>query len=134
MAQKTKWATAKNLTPGLDVGVFAIRQKIAVAAADAVAANDTILLYTFQKGGVIYKADLKTSASLGAGATAQLRTLGSSAQDVTAATAAGAASKVNGGAAGPVEFEAGDTLEILVAGGAIAAPADVSVHLLIQYD
>lgn len=82
--------------------------------------------------GRLTKAVLRTSATLGVGCTVQLRlNRGGVYTVLTAATTAGAASKVDDSAqqAVPIALQDNDIIEILVGGANVTAAATVTVDL-----
>lgn len=131
MAKITTLATPATLTPGLDVGPSWLKKKIAVDSTTA-DSGDVIELLTFQKAGTIHLAHIEASATLGAGCTVKLAVGdGDTNVDVTAATTAAQASKVFG--SNPVEFAAGAKLYAVVGGADIAASANITARVQVQY-
>lgn len=122
--------------PQHETDVAAIRKSFSVANGDADAA-DVIQVFQVPVGASwrLHDVTLRTSASLGASATLQARVNRSgTTTNVTAATTAAAASKVNSSAqAGvPFDLQGGDILELVVAGAGITASAGVTVDALIS--
>lgn len=119
--------------PQADIGVRHVKKTISVVNGSA-NNGDQINVFGFApdfKGRLIY-AVLRTSATLGASATVQLRLNRSGVYTVlTAATTAGAASKATDVAqAGvPMDVQGGDILELLVGGANITAAADITVDV-----
>ena len=110
--------------------------KVISLASDAANSADTIEVFGFPPDarGKIVEAYLRTSATLGASCTIQLRiNRGGSRTTLTAATTAGGASKVSGVAqAGvPFEIQGGDIVELLVGGADIAAAATATIDLMV---
>lgn len=121
--------------PVQSTGAFRISKTLALPASGIVNA-DTIEVIGFPPDfkGKLIEAYLRTSATLGASATIQLRVnRGGSRTVVSAATTAGGASKVTGVAqAGlPFDLQAGDIVELLVGGADISGAATATVDLLI---
>jgi hypothetical protein len=117
-------------TPSINSGVFHVQKTLAVVNGSA-ANGDTIDVMGIapsQKVDLI-SAVLRTSASLGAGATVQLRAAGSA---VTTATTAAAASKVdsNSDSDVPMSLNGGDLIDLLVGGAGITAGATITVDLM----
>lgn len=135
MATNSLYAIPAVLTPGLDVGpsVLTIKQTLATTA--PVQSGDLILLATFPKAGRAFGAYLNVKATLGTSCTLKLSVGdGSSNVDLTGATTAGAASKVNGNTIGPIDFAAGANLYATIGGAAITAGAAIEVDVLVDYN
>lgn len=117
--------------PTIEQDVQHIQKVLAIPNAAANNA-DAIEVFKFPlsvKGRIVH-AILRTSATLGAGCTLQLRVNRSGVYTViTAATTAGAASKVDGSAQAGVPFtvQGGDVIEALVGGANVGAAATVTV-------
>ncbi|TKD50575.1 hypothetical protein [Sphingomonas baiyangensis] len=125
-------ALAATLTPALDVGTHHQKRSVVVPAA-GVANGDLIELQTFNRAGTLVKVDLAVSATLGAGATVKLAVGdGTTNVDITGATTAGGASKVNGNTIGPVDYAAGSKLYAIVGGANVSASATLRYDLLRQ--
>ena len=110
-------------------GSFAIKKAITVVNGSANNA-DTIDIMKVAPGQKyrLTSAIVRASASLGAGATVQLRVAGNA---VTGATTAGAASKVDSisNALVPLDVSGGDLIDLLVGGANITAGATITVDL-----
>jgi hypothetical protein len=133
MATVSKHLLASTLTPIVDVSTYHLTRKVALASGDA-SNGDNIQLATILRGGRLFTSHLRTSGTLGAGATLKLqRNRGGTRVDLTGATTAGGASYVNGSAIGPLDVQAGDIIEALVGGANIAAAADIEVDLSLQH-
>lgn len=127
-------ALAATLTPQIEEGAYLVKETYAIASG-AADSGDLIELMTFGRAGTIIKADASVDGTLGAGCTVKLAVGdGTTDTDVTGATTAAAASKVNGNTIGPVHFDTGAKLFAVVAGADIAAAANLAVNLLIQHD
>jgi hypothetical protein len=105
-------------------------------ASDAADNADTIEVFGFPPDahGKIVEAYLRTSATLGASCTLQLRiNRGGNRTNLTAATTAGGASKVTGAAQTgvPFEIQGGDIIELLVGGADISAAATATIDLMV---
>lgn len=115
--------------PRINTGNFAVKKAITVVNGSANNA-DTIDIMKIAPGQKyrLLSAVLRQSASLGAGATVQLRVAGVA---VTTATAAGAASKVDSisNAGVPLDVNGGDLIDLLVGGANITAGATITVDL-----
>lgn len=119
--------------PSYNSGIASIQKVLAFSSSQA-ANGDQVNVMAIPAGAKkrLTRAVVRTSGTLGASATLQLRLNRDSSYTVlTAATGAGAASKVTDVAqAGvPIDLEGGDIIELLVGGADIAAAADVTVDL-----
>lgn len=116
--------------PSINTGVMHVQKVIAVVSGSADNADtiDVMAIAPSQKVRLV-SASVRTSATLGASATVQLRAAGVA---VTTATAAGAASKVDSDSDAdvPKDLDGGDLIDLLVGGANITAPADITVDLL----
>lgn len=130
MATNTALALAAVLQPQLDVGAFHVQKSFAIPA--TVGANgDLVKLMTFGRAGTIVKFDAALSATLGANATMKFAVGdGTTNVDLTSATTAGAASKVNGNTIGPIDYAAGASLYAIIGGADVSAAATLKVNLL----
>lgn len=122
--------------PSYNSGVASVQKKLALTNGIAAAA-DAIEVFEVPLGDKmrLNSAVLRTSATLGTGATLQARVnRGGVFTTITAATAAGAASKVDSSAqAGvPFDLEGGDVIELLVGGANITAAATATVDLFVS--
>lgn len=133
MAIYSTVAVPANVTPNLDVGVYPVRHTFALPAS-GVADGDLVKLITFQRAGVLHQVNGATSATLGASATLKLVVGdGTTNVDVTGASTAGSAQKINGNTVGPIAFAAGASLYGLVAGAALGSAANLTVDLLVSH-
>lgn len=118
-------AIAARNVRSVDVGEYAIDAKPVLPVA---AAGDSITLFTAPHDIRLYGAHLRQPANVGAGVTLKLqRNRAGTRVDLTTATTAATAGVVSGGGLVPIDLLAGDTVEVLVTGGANAAVA-------IEYD
>jgi hypothetical protein len=127
MAIITSVAIPRTQVRSLDTGLYLQTQRPLLPAANA---GDSIVVLTQPTAGRIYGAHLTVPATLGAGVTvkAQKRdAVTGVAVDITASSTAATAGVVAGTGLVPIDFNAGDTLEILVSGAAIAAGAGVVI-------
>jgi hypothetical protein len=134
MADITKHLLASTLTPQHEVQAYTVTLKRSLAANDA-AQDDSIQLMTIGQNARINGACtfLKTSATLGASATAKLqRNRDGTRVDLTIATTAGSAGIVSGVTKGCLDLLAGDIIEVLIAGAGQSAAADIEVDMLLQ--
>lgn len=119
MATITSIAVLARNVRVVDVGLFAIDAKPALPAA---ANGDNIVLLTAPCDMRLFSAHLRQPATLGAAATLKLqRVRGGVRTDLTAATTAATAGVVSGAGLVPIDILAGDTIEVLVGGGALSA-------------
>ncbi|WP_145960513.1 hypothetical protein [Novosphingobium meiothermophilum] len=126
---------ADDRLPSVNTDVSSIVKTLAFTNGVA-ASGDQVNVLTFPPNfrERLVDAIVRTSATLGAGCTLQLRlNRGGSFTVLTAATTAGAASKVDASAqAGvPITLQGGDIIELLVGGANVAAAATVTVDLLL---
>jgi hypothetical protein len=113
----------------LDTGMFNLSGKPTLPAA---AAADNITLLTFPNAGRIVNAHLKVPATLGASVVLKMqKNSGGTRTDLTVATTAATAGVVTSATIGPVDFAAGDTIELLVS-GATVTPQIVEFDLACQ--
>lgn len=107
---------ARNISM-LDTGTFNLDGKPVLPA---VANGDRIVLLTFPNDGRMTSAYLTVSAGLGGAATLKMQRNRSGVYtDITAVTTAATAGKVGSAGLLPLDFLAGDTIELLVGGGAL---------------
>jgi hypothetical protein len=133
MAVITSLLLASTLTRQHEVGLYNLNRTVDVPAT-GIANGDNVQLLTIGQGARLVGAHVKTSATLGAGATLQLqRNRGGVRTNISAATAAGAAGYANGNAIGPVDLQRGDIIEALVGGAGITSAATVEVDLQLQH-
>ncbi|MCP3735624.1 hypothetical protein M9979_12145 [Sphingomonas sp. RP10(2022)] len=119
MATITSIAIAARNVRSLDTGVYSIDGKPALPA---VAAGDRIVLFTAPHAMRLTSAHLRQTAGMGASATLKLqKNSASTYTDLTASTTAATAGVVNSAGLLPIDLAAGDTVEVLVSGGASAA-------------
>lgn len=117
MATLTTIAVSATQVKILDTGIFDINQKPVLPAA---ANGDRIVLFTFPCAFRMTSTHLKVSAGLGAAATLKLQKNSAGAYtDISAVTTAATAGVVTAALIGPTDFAAGDTIELLVGGGAL---------------
>lgn len=121
--------------PSIATGVSVLQKVLAIAADQA---NNADRIEVFEVPVSAEKrlvgAQVRTSATLGAGTTLQLRVNRDGVfTNVTAATTAAVASKVTDVAQAdmPFDLEGGDIIELLVGGADISAAATVTVDLFI---
>jgi hypothetical protein len=134
MAIITSLAKAATTRPVLDVGPYGLKDSFALTATISDNA-DVIELFSFPRAGTVYTANLAISATLGASATMKLVVGdGTTNVDLTTATTAGGASKVNGTTVGPISFAAGAKVYLLNGGADVSAAATATTHLLVQHD
>lgn len=120
---------ARNVK-SLDTGVYNITDKPTLPAA---ASADRIVLFTFPHAVRMSAAHLKVPATLGASATVKLQKNSSGTYtDITAISTAATAGSISSSAIGPIDFAAGDTVEVLVGGGALTA-GQVEYDILCQH-
>ncbi len=129
MAKNSTLLLARVLTPSLPVGAYNVTRKVAIPA--GVPAGDQVQLFTITQAGRISVAFLNQLASAGVGVTLQLvRNRGGVLTNLTAATAAGAASVVSNNAIGGVDVAVDDIIEVSVAGGpTVAVNIETDVQL-----
>ncbi|WP_420136749.1 hypothetical protein [Sphingomonas sp.] len=119
MATNTTIAIPATQLKSLDTGLYNITSKPALPG---VANGDRIVLMTFGHAARVSAAHLRQTAAMGAAATMKLqRNSGGVYTARPAATPAATAGSVGSAAIGPLDFIAGDTVEILVGGGALTA-------------
>lgn len=115
--------------PSINTGVRHVRKTLSLVNGSA---NDTdtidVMVVAPGQRGRLVKAEMRVSASLGAGATVQLRADGTA---ITPASTAAAASKVDSDSDidMPMDLDGGEVIDLLVAGANITAGADVTVDL-----
>lgn len=131
MATLTSIAVPSTQVKILDTGIFDISLKPLLPAA---ANGDRIVLLTFPCAFRMSSTHLKVSAGLGAAATLKMqKNSGGVYTDISATTTAATAGVVTAALIGPVDFAAGDTIELLVGGGALTgAVAGTEVDVLGQ--
>jgi hypothetical protein len=133
MAVINTLAVPAVVTPNLDVGVYPVRHTYSVPAS-GIASGDLVRLITFQRAGVLHQVNGATSASLGTSATIKLAVgTDGSTTDVTGASTAGSAQKINGNTIGPIAFAAGDSLYGIIGGANVTAAANLTVDLLVSH-
>jgi len=117
MATNTTIALPATQVKILDTGIFDISLKPVLPA---VANGDRIVLFTFPCAFRMTSLHLKVSNGLGAAATLKLQKNSAAVYtDISIATTAATAGVVTAATIGPVDFAAGDTVELLVGGGAL---------------
>lgn len=124
-----------NKLPAYEAAADSVQKTLNVVNASA-ANGDQINVLAIQPGQKqrIVGASVRVSATLGAGATVQLRLNRAGVFTVlTAATTAGAAGKVDSSAqiGVPMDVQGGDIVELLVGGAGITAAAAITVDLLL---
>jgi hypothetical protein len=125
MATNNLIAIPARLVRSLDTGNYTMDGKPTLPVA---AAGDSITLFTMVHAGRIMGATLKVPNTVGAAVTLKLqKNSGGTRTDLTVATTAATAGVVTGVTLLPVDFLAGDTVEILTAGGTNAA-------VIVEYD
>lgn len=122
-----------NAFPSWNSGIASIQKVLAFSSTQA-GNGDQVNVLEVPPGAKkrLTRATLRTSGTLGAGCTVQLRVnRGGSFTVLTAATTAASASKVSDAAqAGvPFDLQGGDIIELLVGGADVAAAATVTVDL-----
>lgn len=125
MADVTKFKTPDEQRPDVINGrSYDIVRRIPVVSGDC-PQNDNIVVIDIPPGHQIVDCYLRHDATLGASATAQLR-LGTTA--LTAATSAGSANGVKANTTlAPYDAAADQALNVLIAGAAITASANITV-------
>lgn len=132
MAIQTSIAVGKLLVRSLDTGLFV---QIFKPVLPVTAQNDSQVIATQRHSGRLVTAHLRVPANLGAGATAKLqkRDVGTgTAVDITAATTAATAGVVSSAGLLPIDFNDGDTIELLVSGAATTVAATIEIDLQMQ--
>lgn len=125
MALNSTIALAATQVRSLDTNLYDI---IGKPVLPAVAAGDNVTLFTAPHAMRVTSAHLRVPATLGAGVVCKLqKNSGGVRTDLTAATTAATAGVVSSAGLLPVDMAAGDTVEVLVSGGASTAGA-------IEYD
>lgn len=133
MAVITSIAVPATVMPQLDVGVYPVRHVFSISSTLA-DSGDLVKLFTFQRAGVLHQVNGATSATLGASATIKLAVgTDGSTTDVTGATTAGSAQKINGNTVGPIAFAAGDSLYGIIGGADVSSAATLTVDLLVSH-
>ena len=128
MADVTKFKLVDEQRPAVINGrLYTIARRIAVVSGDC-PQNDNIVMFDLPIGHQIVAAGIRHDATLGASATAQLRA-GTTA--ITAASSAGAASAVQLNAVVPIDRAAEQAINILIAGAAITASANIDMWAVI---
>lgn len=122
-----------NAFPSYNSGIASIQKVLSFSSSQA-DNGDQVNVLQVPPGAKkrLTRAVVRTSGTLGASCTVQLRVNRDSSYTVlTAATAAGAASKVTDVAqAGvPFDLEGGDIVELLIGGADVTAAADVTVDM-----
>lgn len=135
MTVQTTIALAATKVRSLDTGVFNISNKWLLPATTN---GDSHVLMTMPHAGRMSSMHLKVPATLGAAAICKLQkrdAVTTTAIDITAATTAATAGVVTGAAVGPFDYNAGDTIELIVSGGNLTAQATANVEtdLLAQH-
>ena len=124
MATNSTIAVPASLVRSLDTNLYDIAGKPTLPA---VASGDSVTLFTAPHAMRVTSAHLRVPATLGAGVTCKLqKNTGGTRSDITASTTAataGVVASVNL----PIDLASGDTIEVLVSGGASSAGA-------IEYD
>jgi hypothetical protein len=132
MAIQTAIAIAAKNVRSLDTNLYDITGKPVLPAT---ANGDSQVLLTFPNAARLYGAHLTVPATLGAGVTVKLQkrdgTTGA-AVDITASSVAATAGIVSGTGLVPIDVKAGDTIEVLVSGGASAA-GQIAFDLVAQH-
>lgn len=122
MATVSTIAIAAKLVRSLDTGLFDITGKPALPAA---ANADRITLFTAPHDMRVISAHLRQTAGMGAAATLKMQKnpqgAGANLVDMTAATTAATAGVVTSAGLLPIDLAAGDTVDLLVGGGALTA-------------
>lgn len=114
----------------VDVGSFAIDDKPTLPV--VATAGDSVTLFTAPCDMRLYGAHLRQPATVGAGVTLKLqKNSGGTRTDLTASTTAATAGVVSGSGLVPIDLKAGETVEVLVSGGANAAVA-IEYDLLVR--
>lgn len=127
MAIQTTIAKPAKLVRSLDMNAYDVNDKVQLPVT---ANGDSQVLLTMPHNARLYGAHLTVPAGLGAGVVCKLQKRAiadGAAVDITAASTAATAGIVTGTGLVPIDVLAGDTIEILVSGGA-------SVAGLIAYD
>ncbi len=120
---------AKNVK-SVDVGVYNINGKPVLPAAPNA---DRIVLFTAPHGIRVSSVHLKVPATLGANATLKVqKNSGGVYTDASATTTAATAGVVTGATTGPFDLAAGDSIELLVGGGALTS-GQVEYDILCQH-
>lgn len=129
MAEITSIQVADRHVPQKDSGeVYCISMDFTLAA-DLADNADTITLFEFQRAGTVVGGYFSVSATLGAGATIQLRAGGTA---ITGATTAGGADAELVTAMKRVAI--GDKVDLLVGGADFSAAADLELNLLVCHN
>lgn len=128
MANVTTYLTPATRVRTVDVGQFTITKSVDIPNAGA-AQNDAIQLFTLPCDMRVTDAIQAVSATLGAACTVQLRVNRSGVFTTLTAASTAAAASVNRMNAAPMFLLAGDIIELLVAGAAVGAAANVTVDL-----
>lgn len=120
--------------PQIETDLNVITKSITLPASGILNA-DTVEVFRFPPSfaGRLLDVIVVANATLGVGATVQARRVRSgSGTAVTAATTAGAASKVTADAqtAVPISLVGNDTIDLLVGGGNVTSSAVVDVHIV----
>lgn len=119
MALVSTIAVAASLVRSLDTGLYNISAKPVLPA---VANGDNVTLFTAPHAMRVTSAHLRVPGTLGAGVVCKLqKNSGGVRTDLTAATTAATAGVVSSAGLLPVDMAAGDTVEVLVSGGASTA-------------
>lgn len=132
MAIQTAVAIPQKLVRMLETGVHDVTSSVQLP----VTANaDSQVIFTMPSAGRITSAHVTVPNSLGGAATLKLqkRDVDSGvAVDLTTATTAATAGIVSGAGLVPLDYKVGDTIELLVGGGAVAAQASTNVRVDLQ--
>ena len=120
MATNNLIAVAARNTRTVDVGEFAIDGKPTLPV--VAAAGDSVTLFTAPCDMRLFSAHLRQTAALGAGVTLKLQRNRAGARvDLTQSTTAATAGVASSTGIVPIDILAGDTVEVLVSGGANTA-------------
>lgn len=128
MANITTYLNPAKRMRIVDVGQFTVTKSVDIPNAGA-AQNDAIQLLTLPCDARIMDAVQAVSATLGAACTVQLRVNRAGVFTTLCAASTAAAASVNRMNAAPMFLLAGDIIELLVAGAAVGAAANVTVDL-----
>jgi hypothetical protein len=135
MARISTLALVATLTPMVDVSVYNVTNKLAVANAGA-NNGDLIEVFTVGRNARCVGADVNAKGTLGAGCTVKLqryRPSDTTTSDLTIATTAGGPSLVTGATIGPQDILAGDIIQLLVGGANVGAAAAIEVDVRLQH-